>query len=301
MELTFSLRGKSMAGLVGVASGTFGYGTEYKGLVDFSKIGAIYTKAVTPLPRVGNAPPRLVETPSGLINSIGLANVGVEAFLKDKLPALEKLGPTVVVNVAGAVEEDYLQVVQALDAQPGVWGYELNISCPNVKHGGIAFGTNPGMVESLTRSLRDLTEKPLIVKLTPNVTDIADIAKAAEAGGADALTCINTLKGMVIDVRKKKTVLAAGTGGLSGPSILPVGVAMAYRAKRSVKIPIIGLGGIQKTDDALQYLLAGCSAVQVGTFTFVDPQAAEKIHDGIRSYAEENGLKTVEDFHQFLP
>ncbi len=289
-----------MAGIVGVASGTFGYGTEYKGLVDYSKIGAIFTKAVTPSPRVGNPSPRLVETPSGLINSIGLANVGVEVFLKEKLPSIALLGPSIVVNVAGSLEEDYYEVVERLEGQDGIWGYELNISCPNVKHGGLAFGTEPEMVEKLTRGLRDRTKKPLIVKLTPNVTDIGIIAMAAEAGGADALTCINTLKGMVIDIKRKKTVLVAGTGGLSGPSILPVGVAAAYRAKRSVKIPIIGLGGIQKPEDAIQYLLAGCSAVQVGTFTFIDPRTAEKVNDGILAYAQTHGLNSVEDFHQFI-
>ncbi|MDR3012800.1 MAG: dihydroorotate dehydrogenase [Chitinispirillales bacterium] len=296
VDMTVSIGSKSLPNPVGVASGTFGYGREYEELTDLANIGAIFTKAVTLKSRKGNAPPRIVETPSGIINSIGLANVGVNYFLSNKLPFLKTLPCAVIVNVAGSTEEEYLQVVQKLEtAEEGIWGYEINVSCPNVKHGGLAFGTDPLQIEQLTAALRKLTPKPLIIKLTPNVTDIALIARAAEAGGADAVSLINTLVGMVIDTKKKRSALGTLTGGLSGPAVRPVGVALTYKASRAVSIPVIGMGGIMNTEDALQYLLAGASAIQIGTANFIDPQTPEKVLGGIRRYCEKQGVSSVTD------
>jgi dihydroorotate dehydrogenase (NAD+) catalytic subunit len=300
MELTVKIGSGTLPNPVGVASGTFGYGSEYEELVDLSKLGAIYSKAVTPEPRPGNDIPRIIETPAGLLNSIGLANVGLERFITEKLPLFRSFHCPVIANVAGKNDEDYCTVVETLDPFSEVWGYEINLSCPNVKEGCLAFGSNPSYVENLTRKLRKLSSKPMIVKLTPNVTDIASIAKAAEAGGADAVSCINTLVGMVIDIHRKKPVLPAGTGGLSGPAIKPVGVAAVYRVKRAVGIPVIGIGGIQNAEDAIEYLLAGASGVQIGTATFVDPAAPAKVLEGIAAYMEQEGLNTLEDFHQFI-
>ncbi|WP_319477351.1 dihydroorotate dehydrogenase [Marispirochaeta aestuarii] len=301
MELTVQIGTKKLPNPTGVASGTFGYGSEYEELVDLSSLGAIYSKAVTPEERPGNDIPRIIETPAGLLNSIGLANVGLERFISEKLPLFRRFPCPVVVNVAGKNDDDYCRVVEELDEYNEVWGYEINLSCPNVKEGCLAFGSNPAYVESLTRKLRGLSPKPMIIKLTPNVTDIASIAKAAEAGGADAVSCINTLVGMVIDIHKKKPVLPAGTGGLSGPAIKPVGVAAVYRVKRAIGIPVIGIGGIQNAEDAIEYLLAGASAVQIGTATFVDPAAPAKVLAGIRTYMKEEGLESLKDFHQYIP
>ena len=284
---------------VGVASGTFGYGSEYEELIDLGKIGALFAKSVTVEPRPGNEIPRLVETPSGLINSIGLANVGIEKYIAEKLPYFATLPCPVVANVAGGTEDEYRELVERLSNHDAVWGFEVNLSCPNVSH-GLAFGTDPGHVESLTARLRRSTNLPLIIKLTPNVTDITVIAKAAEAGGADAISCINTLVGMVIDIERQKPVLPAGTGGLSGPAILPVGVAAVYRVSRAVSIPVIGIGGIMKASDAVQYLLAGASAVQIGTGNFVDPSIVEKVVSGIDSYALSHGIAEIEGFHRLL-
>ena len=301
MELTVQIGTKKLPNPTGVASGTFGYGSEYEELVDLSSLGAIYSKAVTPEARPGNDIPRIIETPAGLLNSIGLANVGLERFISEKLPLFRRFPCPVVVNVAGKNDEDYCRVVEELDEYDEVWGYEINLSCPNVKEGCLAFGSNPAYVEGLTRKLRGLSPKPMIIKLTPNVTDIASIAKAAEAGGADAVSCINTLVGMVIDIHKKKPVLPAGTGGLSGPAIKPVGVAAVYRVKRAIGIPVIGIGGIQNAEDAIEYLLAGASAVQIGTATFVDPAAPVKVLAGIKAYMKEEGLESLKDFHRYIP
>lgn len=293
--------GKSiLANPVGVASGTFGYGGEYEELVDCSRLGALFTKAVTLLPRPGNDLPRIVETPAGLINSIGLANVGIDRFLSEKIPDLARFGCAVIPNIAGSTEEEYCAVLEQLESSDVPWGYEINVSCPNVKHGGLAFGTNPAQIHRLTKKLRALTGKPLIIKLTPNVTDITVIARAAEEGGADALSCINTCIGMVIDVRSKRSVLPMKTGGLSGPAIRPIGVAMVYKVSRAVAIPVIGMGGIMSTDDALQYLLAGASAVQIGTGTFVDPSLPVTIIEGIRDFCSRENLSSVAGIRSLL-
>jgi dihydroorotate dehydrogenase (NAD+) catalytic subunit len=288
-----------LAGPVGVASGTFGYGSEYEELIDLRRVGALYAKAVTVEPRPGNDIPRLVETPSGLLNSIGLANVGLERFVEEKLPLFATLPCPVVANVAGGRESEYRTIVERLSPEPAIWGFELNLSCPNVEH-GLAFGTEPKSVRRLTRAVRRCTGKPLIVKLTPNVTDITAVARAAQDGGADAVSCINTLIGMIIDIDAKRPVLPAGTGGLSGPAVLPVGVAAVYRVSRAVSIPVIGIGGIMEPSDAVQYLLAGASAIQIGTANFVDPSTVERVADGIDAYAAREGISRVEDFHGLL-
>ncbi len=319
-DLRVRVGGLTMANPVGLASGTIGYGSEYEDLVGVDAMGAIYTKAVSIEPRPGNRAPRIVETPSGMLNSIGLANPGIDAFLRDKLPELKARRCAVIVNVAGGSEEEYLRIVEGIEEGAGPWpagptaggaaaggpsgtgadGYEINVSCPNAAHHGLAFGTDPGQVERITRSLRGLTRRPIIVKLTPNVTDIAAIARAAEAGGADAVSCINTLVGMTIDVARLRPHLAMGAGGLSGPAVLPVGVACCYKASRAVRIPVIGLGGIMSADDALQYLLAGARAIQVGTGTFVDPRCASRVLAGIEAWMEAKGVAKVEDIAGML-
>jgi dihydroorotate dehydrogenase (NAD+) catalytic subunit len=300
MDLNIQIGNMNLPNPVGTASGTFGFGEEYGELIDLSRLGAIYTKALTPLPRDGNAIPRLTETPSGILNSIGLANPGVEKFLTDKVPFLKTAQCPVILNVSGSTEDEYIEVIQKTDHIDCIDGYEINISCPNVKHGGLAFGTDPVQVETLTVKLRKLTRKPLIVKLTPNVTDISVIAKAAEAGGADSVSCINTVRGMVIDTGKKKPVIPAGIAGLSGPAIRPIGVAAVYTVSRAVSIPVVGLGGIMCADDAIQYLLAGASAIQIGTGLFVDPRLPLKVLDGIKEYMNINKLKKIADFHSFI-
>lgn len=297
MDLSIKIGSRRLPNPVGVASGTFGYGSEYEKLIDVSALGAIFTKAVTIEPRAGNEIPRIVETPAGILNSIGLANVGVERFLKEKMEWLSKMPCAVITNIAGSTEDEYTRLVERLESCQSIWGYEVNISCPNVKHGGLAFGTDPQQVQRLTGSLRKLTSKPLIVKLTPNVTDITVIAKAAQDSGADAVSCINTLVGMVIDVKKKVPVLPMKTGGLSGPAIRPVGVAMTYRVSRAVSIPVIGIGGIMNTDDALQYMLAGASAIQIGTGNFIDPKITTTILQGISDYMREENLQKITELH----
>ncbi len=315
MDLSVRIGELLMPNPVGAASGAFGYGEEYEGLVDLDALGALYTKAVTPEARPGNPAPRLADTPAGMLNSIGLANPGLNAFIADKLPALRGRACAVIVNVAGKTEGDYLEVVERLEAEEGVGGYEINVSCPNVAHGGMAFGVDCVLIERLTRRLRDAVDagtkararagipaaqRPIMVKLSPNVSDITAGAKAAEAGGADALSCINTLVGMVIDVKKKAPVLAMKTGGLSGPAIRPVGVAAVYRVARAVALPVIGLGGIGCADDALQYLLAGARAVQLGTAIFARPEAPAETLAGIRAFMEAEGLASVADIPGLL-
>ena len=293
MNLQVAIGSGTLQNPVGVASGTFGYGSEYEQLIDLSRLGALYTKAVTLLPRAGNEIPRIIETPSGILNSIGLANVGVERFMAEKMPQLAGLPCAVIANVAGSTEDEYAAVLERLESADGLWGYEINVSCPNVKHGGLAFGTDPQQVERLTKRLRPLSAKPLIVKLTPNVTDIGAIAKAAEQGGADAVSCINTLVGMVIDTKRRRPVLPLGTGGLSGPAVRPVGVAMTWRAARAVSIPVIGIGGITTATDVVEFMLAGATAVQVGTASFWDPCATEKIVEGLEGWAIEHRISRL--------
>jgi len=300
MDVSVPVGRRRLPNPVGVASGTFGYGSEFQELVDLSRIGAVYTKAVTLDPRPGNDVPRLIETPAGLLNSIGLANVGVDVFIREKAPFFTDLPCAVIANIAGSTDDEYIEVVKRLERECDLWGYEINLSCPNVKEGCLAFGTDPSLIGSLVGQLRRITERPLIVKLTPNVTDIGSLARAAEEAGADAVSCINTLLGMVVDVAAKRPVLPGATGGLSGPAIRPVGVALTYRVSRAVSIPVVGVGGICDGTDALQYILAGASAVQVGTANFVDPRTPEKVLEAIERFLENEGLATVADAHRWM-
>ena len=278
-----------------VASGTFGYGTENPELVDVSNIGAIVTKSITLNPREGNPPPRIVETPSGMINSIGLANIGVDKYINEMLPVYEEIGSPIIMNIAGSSMEEYIKVLQQMEAvSSNIVGYEINISCPNVKEGGMEFGVDCNMTEKLTKELRKLTDRLLIMKLSPNVTDISAIAKSSENGGADAVSAINTVIGMSIDHKTGKSNIYTTYGGLSGPAIKPVGLACVYKVYHTVKIPIIGIGGIVNSSDVIEYILAGSSAVQVGTANYRDPGIAEKILNDLNSYLDVQSLDSIE-------
>ncbi|MFH1009373.1 MAG: dihydroorotate dehydrogenase [Candidatus Latescibacterota bacterium] len=277
------------------ASGTFGYGQEFQELIDLSRLGGIVTKAITLEPRLGNPPPRIVETASGLLNSIGLANVGVEAFVRDKMPFLRTCGTAVIVNVAGRTKEEYAEVARHLSDCPGIQALEINISCPNVREGGLAFGADPRVAAAVIQAVRKVTCLPVVAKLTPNVTDIVPIARAVQEVGADALSLINTLVGMAIDVARRRPKLGGITGGLSGPAIKPVALAMVWKVAQSVKIPVIGMGGISHVGDALEFLMAGAVAVQVGTANFADPTAMIGIVEGLEIYLEEQGICSVKE------
>ncbi|MEW6686935.1 MAG: dihydroorotate dehydrogenase [Candidatus Edwardsbacteria bacterium] len=267
-----------------VASGTFGYGEEYAGLININKLGGIVTKAITLKPREGNPPPRIVETPCGMINSIGLANVGIEKFLKEKMLFLQKFKTPIIVNIAGENKNEYIKLTERLSETEGISGLEINISCPNVKRGGLAFGANPQIAFAIISAIRKKTKLPLIAKLTPQVTSIVPIAKACEDAGTDGLSLINTLPAMAIDVVTRRPKLGNITGGLSGPAIKPVALYFVWQTFQSVKIPIIGIGGIMNLQDTLEFLLAGATAVQIGTGLFVDPKIPEKILLGLREY-----------------
>jgi len=278
-----------------VASGTFGYGEEMAEFYDLSKLGAVVTKGISLKPRKGNPMPRTCEAPMGMINAIGLENVGLEAFLEEKLPFLLEKKAAVIVNVFGESIEEYVSVARRLDTTRGVAAIELNISCPNVKAGGIQFGTNADAAAELTEAVRRKCNLPLIVKLSPMVTDIAEIAQQVEEAGADALSVINTVPAMAIDVRTRKPKLANVVGGLSGPAIKPIALRQVWQVHNAVNIPIIGMGGIMTTQDALEFMIAGASAVQIGTGTFVQPNAAIEIIDGLEAYAQEHTLPSIAD------
>jgi dihydroorotate dehydrogenase (NAD+) catalytic subunit len=275
------------------ASGTFGYGVEYEGILDLSILGGLVTKGLYLEPRDGCPTPRIAETPSGLLNAIGLQGVGVRAFVKDVLPRLAPHDTAVVVNVCGDTVEEYAEVTRIVDDAPGVAAVEINISCPNVKVGGMAFGGDPEMTRAVVAAVRKATRLPVIPKLSPNVADIAVFARVAEEAGADALSCINTVLGLAIDVEARRPRLAFGTGGLSGPAIRPIAVRMAWQAARAVRIPVIGVGGIGCAADALEFMLAGCRAVQVGTANFVDPGVYARILAELGDYLERHGLRDV--------
>jgi dihydroorotate dehydrogenase (NAD+) catalytic subunit len=278
-----------------VASGTFGYGTENPELVDVSNIGAIVTKSITLNPREGNPPPRIVETPSGMINSIGLANIGVDKYINAMLPVYEEIGSPIIMNIAGSSMEEYIKVLQQMEAvSSNIVGYEINISCPNVKEGGMEFGVDCNMTEKLTKELRKLTDRLLIMKLSPNVTDISAIATSSENGGADAVSAVNTVVGMSIDHKTGKNNIYTTYGGLSGPAIKPVGLACVHKVYNSVKIPIIGIGGIVNSSDVIEYILAGSIAVQVGTANYRDPGISEKILNDLNSYLDEQELDSID-------
>lgn len=277
------------------ASGTFGYGLEYADLVDLGQLGGIIVKGTTLQPREGNPYPRMAETPQGMLNCVGLQNKGVDYFCEHIYPQVQSLPTQVIVNVSGNSPEDYAECARRINELAHIPAIELNISCPNVKHGGMAFGTSPEGAASVVKAVRAVYDKTLIVKLSPNVTSITDIALAAEAEGADAVSLINTLMGMAIDAEKRKRVLSIGTGGLSGPCVKPVALRMVWQVARAVHIPVIGLGGISNAVDAVEFLLAGASAVEIGTANFVDPTISAQVAQGIDEYLERHGFHSVKE------
>jgi dihydroorotate dehydrogenase (NAD+) catalytic subunit len=276
------------------ASGTFGYGQELEQFLDLSQLGAIVCKTVTRHPRAGNAPPRTCETPAGMLNAIGLQNVGIEKFISDKLPYLRDFDVPLIVNVAGESVEDFAFLVRELSTHAGIAAIELNISCPNVAH-GLDFATDPALAEEVVAHAVASTHLPIITKLSPNVTDISVIARAAEQGGAHALSMVNTFVGMAVNIRTRRPRISNITGGLSGPAIKPLALRAVYRCAQTVQIPIIGIGGISTAEDALEFLIAGASAVQIGTATFVQPDAAIRMIEGIRNYCHINGIADVKE------
>lgn len=296
MNTKVMIAGVELKNPVMTASGTFGSGAEFSEFYDLGALGAVVTKGVANVPWPGNPTPRIAETRSGMLNAIGLQNPGIDVFVKRDIPFLKKYDTKIIVNVCGRTTEDYCEVVDRLAEQP-VDMLEINISCPNVKHGGIAFGQDPKAVEAITKAVKERAKQPIIMKLSPNVTDIAEMARAAEAGGADVISLINTITGMKIDVNRRKFVLANKTGGMSGPAVKPVALRMVYQVAQAVKVPVIGMGGISTAEDALEFILAGATAVSVGTANFADPQATVKIIDGIEAYMKAQG---VADIHELI-
>lgn len=293
-DTSVTIAGVTLKNPVMTASGTFGSGAEYSEFVDLNKLGAVVTKGVANVPWSGNPTPRIAETHSGMLNAIGLQNPGIDLFCKRDIPYLKQFDTKIIVNVCGRSTEDYLEVVERLGNEP-VDMLEINISCPNVKEGGIAFGQDPKAVEAITKAVKSKAKQPVIMKLSPNVTDITVMAKAAEAGGADAISLINTLTGMKIDINRQCFALANKTGGLSGPAIKPIAVRMVYQAANAVSIPVIGMGGIACAEDALEFILAGASAVSIGTANFFNPYAAEDTVQGIEAYMREKKVARLTD------
>lgn len=293
-RMKVNLAGVELKNPVMTASGTFGSGAEYSEFVDLNKLGAVVTKGVANVPWPGNPTPRVTETASGMLNAIGLQNPGIDVFCERDIPFLKKYDTKIIVNVCGKSTKDYCEVVERLGNEP-VDMLEINVSCPNVKEGGIAFGQNPKALEDITKEVKKYAKQPVIMKLSPNVTDITEMAKAAEAGGADVLSLINTLTGMKIDINRKTFALANKTGGVSGPAIHPIAVRMVYEAANAVNVPIIGMGGIETAEDAIEMLLVGASAVSVGTANFYNPNVTMEIVDGIARYMEQNHFASVQD------
>ncbi len=294
MNMKVNLAGVEWNNPVTTASGTFGSGAEYGDFVDLNRIGAVTTKGVANIPWAGNPTPRVAETYGGMINAVGLQNPGLDVFIKRDIPFLQNYDCKIIVNVCGKTTEDYVDAVEKLGEQP-VDMLEINVSCPNVKEGGIAFGQDPKALYDITQAVKKVAKQPIIMKLSPNVTDITEMARAAEAGGADVLSLINTLTGMKIDVHKRKFVLANKTGGLSGPAIKPVAVRMVYQVAQAVKLPIIGMGGIMTAEDAIEFLLAGATAVSVGTANFHNPTATIDIINGIEAYMKQYGIQDIKE------
>lgn len=294
MNMSVNIAGVEWKNPVTTASGTFGSGVEFSEYVDLDRLGAVTTKGVANVPWPGNPTPRVTEVYGGMMNAIGLQNPGIELFCKRDIPFLKQYNTRIIVNVCGKSEEDYCEVAERLADEP-VDMLEINISCPNVKEGGIAFGQNPKAAEQITRAVKRYARQPVIMKLSPNVTDIGEMAKAVEAGGADAVSLINTLTGMKIDIHKKAFVLANQTGGVSGPAIHPIAVRMVYQAAQAVKVPIIGMGGISCAEDAIEFILAGASAVSVGTANFHNPSVTMEIVDGIEEYMKQEGFERISE------
>ena len=294
MKTSVNLAGVELKNPVMTASGTFGSGAEYSEFVDLKELGAVVTKGVANVPWPGNPTPRIAEVYGGMLNAIGLQNPGIDVFCERDIPFLKQFDTKIVVNVCGRTTEDYCEVVERLTSEP-VDLLEINISCPNVKEGGIAFGQDPKAVEAITREVKRHAKQPIIMKLSPNVTDITVMAKAAEAGGADALSLINTLTGMKIDINRRSFALANKTGGMSGPAVKPVAVRMVYQVAQAVKLPIIGMGGIMTAEDALEFILAGATAVAVGTANFHNPYATKEVVEGIEAYMRKYGIEDIKE------
>jgi len=292
VDLSVDVAGIRMRNPVMTASGTFGYAREFEQYMDLNRLGALVVKTITRLPRAGNPPPRVVETPAGMLNAIGLQNVGIEAFIREKLPYLRRLEPPLIVNVAGESVEDFRDLTKRIGDQDGVAGIELNVSCPNVA-GGLDFSTDPNLAYRVVKAARDATRLPIIPKLSPNVTDIVAVACAVADAGADAISLINTLVGMAVDVRARRPRIGNVTGGLSGPAIRPVAVRMVWQVAQAVRLPIIGMGGILTTEDALEFIIAGATAVAIGTANFIDPAAAVKVIEGLERYCVTNGMPDI--------
>ena len=294
MNMSVNIAGVEWKNPVTVASGTFGSGAEYSEFTDLNQLGAVTTKGVANVPWAGNPTPRVAEVYGGMLNAVGLQNPGIELFCKRDIPFLKQYDTKIIVNVCGHSTEEYVEVVKRLADEP-VDMLEINISCPNVKEGGIAFGQDPKAVEAITREMKKYAKQPIIMKLSPNVTDITEMARAAEAGGADAVSLINTITGMKIDVNRRKFVLANKTGGMSGPAIHPVAVRMVYQTAQAIKIPIIGMGGIMTAEDAIEMILAGATAISVGTANFVNPKTTMEIVDGIKKYMEKYHVNDIKE------
>lgn len=293
-DMRVTVAGVELRSPVIAASGTFGYGLEFEEIVSLDRIGALVTKGLSREPMAGNAAPRLIETPAGMINAIGLQNVGVQAFLAEKLPKLRKIaGAVVIANVFGFTIEDCIAVIEALNDAEGIAMYELNASCPNTSHGGMVFGTDPALLHELTARCKRAAKRPLMVKLSPNVTSVGKMAKVAEDGGADAVSLVNTFVSLAIDIETRKPRIANVTGGLSGPAIKPIAVRMVHEVARAVKIPVVGLGGIARAEDAVEFMLAGATAVQVGTASFADPRAVENIAAGLKRWCSGHDVSEV--------
>ena len=295
-KMNVTLAGVELKNPVMTASGTFGSGEEYSEFVDLNKLGAVVTKGVANVPWPGNPTPRITETNSGMLNAIGLQNPGIDVFCERDIPFLKKFDTKIIVNVCGKTTEDYVEVVERLGDEP-VDMLEINVSCPNVKEGGIAFGQDPRALEAITKEVKKYAKQPVIMKLSPNVTDVTEMARAAEAGGADVLSLINTITGMKIDINRRTFALANKTGGMSGPAVKPVAVRMVYQVANAVSLPIIGMGGIASAEDALEFIMAGATAVSVGTANFFEPRTTEMVVDGIRSFMER---QKIEDIHEII-
>ncbi|MDR3060218.1 MAG: dihydroorotate dehydrogenase [Prevotella sp.] len=294
-KLTVNIGDLHLKNPVMTASGTFGYGKEYSDFIDLSRIGGVFVKGTTIRERQGNDYPRMAETPSGMLNAVGLQNKGVDYFISNIYPEIKDIDTNIIVNVSGSTIEDYVECSQRLADLDKVPAIELNISCPNVKEGGMAFGTSACSASEVTKAVREVWNKTLIVKLSPNVTDITEIAKAVEGEGADAVSLINTLLGMAIDINKRRPVLSTVTGGLSGPCVKPVALRMVWQTFNAVKIPVIGMGGISSWQDAIEFILAGSSAIQIGTHNFIDPTISVKVVDGIREYLDRNNIGSINE------
>lgn len=295
VQLSTKIGSLELKNPVMTASGTFGYGTEYADFMDISRLGAIIVKGTTLNPRQGNPYPRMAETPSGMLNAVGLQNKGVDYFVDHIYPEVQKIGTAIIVNVSGSCIDDYVQTASIINTLDDIPAIELNISCPNVKQGGMAFGVNPESAAQVVSAVRKAYDKTLIVKLSPNVTDITEIARAVEGAGADSVSLINTMLGMAIDAEKRRPILSTVTGGMSGPAVKPVALRMVWQTAKAVKIPVIGLGGICSATDAIEFLLAGASAIQIGTANFIDPSISEKVVDGIADYLERHGFSSVQE------